>query len=84
MAKKQQPQDELPQQAALYDEDPNHTANTMNDVLSMVKNITNQGYDWEHPLIIRWEYPDEPFVFELVVVNDKAQLIHDPHEYGVH
>jgi hypothetical protein len=57
---------------------------TMNDVLEMVKDITNQGYDWQHPLIIRWQYETEPYVFELVVVNDKSQLVFDEHEHGLH
>lgn len=57
---------------------------TMNDVLDMVKDITAQGYGWEHPLIIRWQYDDEPYVFELTVVNDKSQLVHDEHANGLH
>lgn len=57
---------------------------TMNDVLIMVKDLTKQGYDWQHPLVIRWQYDDEPYVFELVVVNDKSQLVFDEHAHGLH
>lgn len=56
----------------------------MNDILHMVKDITTKGYNWEHPLIVRWQYETEPYVFELTVVNDKSQLVFDPHVHGTH
>ena len=62
-----------------------HQYATMHDVLIMVKDFTAKGYNWDHPLVLKWKYDDEPFVFELVVVNnDKAQLVEDAHTYGVH